>query len=98
MFDLSLGKTGYIAPIFPDDSPAIDYVLDASMVKRIYEAWNEKEHGELVDYGGGVRAITAEMVSNVGIDFLTGIRGIGKVKGQSILEDVDKAMKELPHG
>lgn len=98
MFDLSLGKSGYLASIFPDDSPAIDYVLEASMVKRIYESWNEKEHGELVDYGGGVRAITVEMVANVGLDFLTGIKGIGKIKGQAILQDVDMAMKELPHG
>ena len=98
VFDWNSGETGYMASILPDDTPAIDFVLDTAIVEKIYKEWDESVHGELVDYGGGVRAITAKMLVGVGEDFLRGIKNIGQIRSSSILELAQQALKEVPYG
>lgn len=98
MFDWGTGKTEYRLSIFPDDSPAIDFVLDEQMVRKIYSSWVESEHGELVDFGGGVRAITAKMVYEAGEEFLKTIKGIGEIRASIVMEELDLALKESPYG
>lgn len=98
MFDWSTGRSGYRMSIFPDDSPAIDFVLDQSLVGKIYSAWDESKYGQLVDFGGGIRAITAKMVNEAGIEFLKTIKGIGEVRASAVMEDIDLALKESPYG
>jgi len=83
---------------FPDDTYAIDFILDSSIVRKIYAAWEERVHGELVDYGGGVRAITAKMLLSAGEDFLLGIKNIGEVRASQILSDIAEAAREAPYG
>jgi len=98
MFDWSSGKAYYRTGIFPDDSSAIDFVLDTNVVKRIYDAWDESVYGELVDYGGGVKAITTRMLHLAGEEFLTGIKNIGAVRAEQILKEVELALGEVPYG
>lgn len=98
MFDWGSGESGYLLSIMPDDTPAIDYVLDGDVVKKIYGSWDEALHGELVDYGGGVRAITSRMLASVGREFLTGLKGIGSVRAAVILEAVHDVLGEMPYG
>jgi len=98
VFDLRSGKPGYVMGIYPDDSSAIDFVLDDQTVKKIYAEWDEKTEGQLIDYGGGVKAITAHMLSEAGIDFLTRLKGVGKKRAETILETVRAVADEVPHG
>ena len=98
MFDWSSRESYYRVSVLPDDSPAIDFLLDSGMVRRIYDAWDESEHGELVDYGGGVRAITAKMLHGAGEPFLVGIKNIGEVRAGQILSDIASAVSEIPYG
>ena len=98
MFDWGKGESYYRVSVFPDDSPAIDFVLDTGIVGRIYAEWDESKHGELVDYGGGVRAITAKMLYVAGEEFLTGIKNIGKVRAGQVLEELFDVLGETPHG
>jgi len=98
MFDWGSGESGYALSIFPDDSPAIDFVLDESLVRKIYSSWDESKHGELVDFGGGVRAITAKMVYEAGMDFLKVIRGIGEVRAGLIMDEINSVLMEGPYG
>ena len=98
MFDWSSGQLAHRISSFPDDSYAIDFILDAKMVRKIYAAWDESKDGELVDYGGGVRAITARMLVNAGEEFLIGIKNIGQVRAAQVLIDVQRTLKETPYG
>lgn len=98
MFDWSKGEMAHRISNFPDDSYAIDFILDPGIVRKIYSTWDELENGELVDYGGGVRAITAKMLWEVGIEFLTSIKNIGQVRATQILEDIQESLKETPYG
>lgn len=98
MFDWSSGKLAHRISGFPDDTSAIDFILDAQIVKKIYAAWDVESFGDLVDYGGGVRAITAKMLIEAGPDFLTGIKNIGQVRASQVLEEVGAALKEVPYG
>ena len=98
MFDWNTGEAGYAVSIFPDDTPAIDFVLDGVVVKKIYEAWDERVDGELVDYGGGTRAITVKMLVSAGEEFLLGIKNIGAVRSSGILSEAQKALEEVPYG
>jgi ERCC4-type nuclease len=98
MFNWADGKTEYKMSIFPDDSPAIDFVLDESLVRRIYDSWDESKYGQLLDFGGGVRAITAKMIKQSGVEFLMSIRNIGEKKASQIMEAIDAVMEEVPHG
>ena len=84
--------------IFPDDSPAIDFVLDEQIVKKIYDSWDESVHGELVDFGGGVRAITVRMIKESGVDFLMSIRNIGRKRAEQIMGEINLVMEETPYG
>jgi len=97
MFDWSSGELGYRVSSFPDDTAAIDFILDSLIVKKIYASWDESINGELVDYGGGVRAITAKMLVIAGEDFLMGIKNIGQVRAAQILEDVKSTLAEVPY-
>jgi len=98
MFDWGSGRTEYRIGLFPDDSSAIDFVLEEGVVKKIYAAWDESVHGELVDYGGGVRAITAKMLVEAGEDFLVSIKNIGEVRAGQILSEAMAALGEVPYG
>ena len=97
MFDWGARETSYRIVSFPDDSSAIDFVFDSALVEKIYRAWNEGELGPLVDYGGGVKAITTKMLVEAGPDFLTGIKNIGKVRAEQILRDARIALDEVPY-
>ena len=98
MFDWSGGKIAHRVSSFPDDSYAIDFILDPNVVRKIYKAWDESVNGELVDYGGGVRAITAKMLWEAGVEFLTGIKNIGQIRATQVLEDIGASLKETPYG
>lgn len=96
MFDWGSGKVEYLVAGFPDDSAAIDFILDKDVVKKIYAAWDESKNGALVDFGGGVKAITAKMLVIAGSDFLVGIKNIGQVRATQILSEVTLALSEVP--
>lgn len=96
MFDWSAGKTDYRLAIMPDDTSAIDFVLDEGVVRKIYASWDEDVYGKLMDYGGGIRAITAAMLREAGIDFLLGIKNIGQKRAAEIIEVIDAAIGEVP--
>ena len=94
MFDFSSGETEYAMYIAPDDTPPIDYILDEHVVRRIYDNWDANKYGDLVDYGGGIRAITIKMVIDAGEDFLKSIHGIGEKRSLGILDEITRIAKE----
>jgi len=98
MFDWSTGKLAGTIVGFPDDTSAIDFILDADIVKKIYSEWDEGKYGELLDYGGGVKAITAKMLVAAGQDFLTSIKNIGQVRASQIMSEVEAVLGEVPYG
>ena len=53
MFDWGSSTRVIHGSIVPDDTPAIDAVLDEGTVSKIYKNWDSKQHGDPVDYGGG---------------------------------------------
>jgi hypothetical protein len=81
----------------PDDTMPIDYVLDETTVNKIYDKWDESSMESLVDYGGGVRAITALMVREAGLDFLLSIKGIGPKRASEIIGKVTDVVVEVPY-
>jgi len=83
--------------IYPDDTAPIDGVLDEGTVAKIYKFWDEDANGSLVDYGGGVKAITTLMVREAGPEFLMSIGGIGPKRAQDILDVVTNVVQEVPY-
>jgi len=97
MFDWKSGRSTYVVALYPDDTPAIDFVLDEGLVKKIYAAWDEKEYGALMDYGGGVKAITVKMLLGAGDNLLLNIKGIGSVRAADIVKQARGALEESPY-
>ena len=93
-FDWTVKKVISNGGVFPDTSSAIDYVLDKPLVDKIYMAWDSSKYGAPMDYGGGVRAITALMVVDAGIEFLQAIRGIGPKRSLEIMERLERIVRE----
>lgn len=83
--------------IFPDDSASIDMVLDPVFVRKIYDGWDSERYGAPMDYGGGVRAITAKMVVDAGRDFLVSLQGIGEVRADEIMEKLKDDLRKVPY-
>jgi hypothetical protein len=97
MFDWSSKKRVVAGTILPEFTAPIDFVLDEELVLSIYDTWDEEAYGQLVDFGGGVKAITASMLKNAGSDFLEQIRGIGPKKAASIISDIEVVIAEVPY-
>jgi hypothetical protein len=97
MFDWSSKKPVSVGTILPELTSPIDFVLDEELVAKIYSCWDEETNGPLVDFGGGVKAITASMVKEAGIDFLEEIYGIGPKKASVILTAIEAAVAEVPY-
>ena len=88
---VSVETTSYIVP---DLSSAIDKILERDLVKAVYKHWDAKKHGQPIDYGGGVQAITGFMLLTVGRDFLMELPGIGEKKSSEILDALKKVVRE----
>lgn len=96
-FDWGSAEFSEKKAIEPDFTYAIDYVLDEKMVAKIYDGWDEKEQGSLIDYGGGVRAITAQMVYDAGEDFLKSLKGVGVKRAQETMEKINYQVSQVPY-
>lgn len=95
MFNWDSGRKVQGNVIEPDDSKPVDWFLEDSMTRYIYEAWDEDEFGALVDYGGGVQAITVKMVLNAGEEFLTRVHGVGPKRAQVIMEKLSDSQTKV---
>lgn len=97
MFDWSISKTISNPMIVPDDSPPVDSVLESTIVDKVYARWDTGKYGVPIDYGGGVRAITAKMVYDAGDDFIMSLPGIGTKRTAEILSKLKGVIAEVPY-
>lgn len=96
MFSWNVSRVIKRGGIIADTSPPIDHVLSEDLVRKIYDTWDEKVDGPMMDYGGGVRAITAMMVREAGIEFLSRIRHVGPKRADEILRQIGDTL-EIPY-
>ena len=97
MFDWGSSTRVVHGSIVPDDTPAIDAVLDEGTVSKIYQNWDSEQYGDPVDYGGEVQAITVKMVYDAGEDFLMSLPRIGARKTEEIMMALGEVVKEVPY-
>jgi len=96
VFDWTVTRVRKTGGIVADTSPPIDHVLEQEIVDKIYREWNPKSDGALVDYGGGVKAITVMMLVGAGDNVLKRIKGIGPRRAGELLESLREDL-EIPY-
>lgn len=98
-FDINGVRMEWMDPIpsiAVDDFPLIeDTPVGEEMAQHIYERWDVKKYGDLLDFGGGVFGISVAMVAeSLSPEILHNDFGLGKENAELVYQ-VCKQMYDL---